>query len=265
MTSISLPGDFLAVALAVALLGLRHGFDADHLAAIDGMTYHNAIERPDLARSCGALFSLGHGIAVIAMALAVSLLASTWQPPLWLVAVGSWSSVVVLVSLGALNVATVFQTPHGELSRVKGWRSGAFARLLRVGHPLSVMAVGTLFAVSFDTFSEAVLFAMTATHFAGWRSALALGLLFTFGMLLCDGVNGYWISKLIQRSHRSARIASRTMAIAVAGISLGTAGLALATLLMPAAVGWAEGKELWFGSAILAVVGIGFLVGQRLA
>jgi high-affinity nickel-transport protein len=122
-----------------------------------------------------------------------------------------------------------------------------------------------LFAISFDTLSLAVLFAVTARNFAGWPSALALGLLFTFGMLLCDGVNGYWISRLILRSQRSSRVASRTMAIAVAGISVSTATLALATLLMPAAVGWTEGRELWFGSAIVALVGVGFLVGQRLA
>ena len=265
MTQLALPGDFLAIALAVTLLGLRHGFDADHLAAIDGMTYHNAHRRPALARACGALFSMGHGVVVVAVALAVSLLAGTWHPPTWLATVGAASSIVVLVGLGTLNLASVFRTPRCELARVRGWRSSAFARLLRAGDPVSVLAVGSLFAISFDTLSLAVLFAVTARNFAGWPSALALALLFTFGMLLCDGVNGYWISRLILRSQRSSRVASRTMAIAVAGISLSTATLALATLLMPAAVGWTEGRELWFGSAIVALVGVGFLVGQRLA
>jgi nickel/cobalt transporter (NiCoT) family protein len=265
MTALALPGDFLAVAMAVTLLGVRHGFDPDHLAAIEGMTYQNASRRPALARACGALFSIGHGAVVIAVAVAASVLARAWQPPLWLAAVGSWTSIVVLTALGALNVAAVFRTPRGEVTRLKGWRSGAFAGLLRAGHPLSVMAVGTLFAISFDTFGQAVLFAMTATQFAGWRSALALGLLFTFGMLLCDGINGYCVSKLILRSNRNARIASRTMALAVAGVSLGTAALALATLLTPGSVAWAEGKELWLGSAILALAGLGFVVGQRLA
>ena len=265
MTPLALPGEFLAIALAVMLLGLRHGFDADHLAAIDGMTYHNVQHRPALARACGALFSMGHGAVVVAVALAVSLLAGTWHPPAWLAAVGAGSSIAVLVALGVLNLASVFRTPRGELVRVRGWRSSGFARLLRAGDPVSVMAVGSLFAISFDTLSLAVLFAMTARQFAGWPSALALGLLFTFGMLLCDGVNGYWISRLIQSSHRSSRVAARTMAVAVAGISLGTAALALAALLMPAAVGWTEGKELWFGSAIVALVGLGFVVGRRLA
>jgi hypothetical protein len=84
-------------------------------------------------------------------------------------------------------------------------------------------------------------------------------------MLICDGVNGCWISHLILRSHRSARVASRTMALVVAGISLGTAALALAILLMPAAATWAEGKELCFGGAVLALAAVGFVVGQRLS
>src|SRR5664279_3867723 len=184
MTAIPLPPDFLGVALAVSLLGIRHGFDADHLAAIDALTYHNAKPRPALARLCGALFSMGHGIVVIAVAVGVALLARAWHPPLWLEATGSWISIVVLVLLGAINIAAVFRTRDGEVVQIKGWRSGAFAKLLRAGHPLSIMAVGTLFALSFDTLSQAALFAMTAAQFGGWRSALTLGLLFTFGMLI---------------------------------------------------------------------------------
>ena len=265
MIATPLPPDFLGVALAVSLLGIRHGFDADHLAAIDALTYHNAKPRPALARLCGALFSMGHGIVVIAVAVGVALLARAWHPPLWLEATGSWISIVVLVLLGAINIAAVFRTRDGEVVQIKGWRSGAFAKLLRAGHPLSIMAVGTLFALSFDTLSQAALFSMTAAQFGGWHSALTLGLLFTFGMLITDGLNGYLISRLIRRSDRTAQVASRTMALAVAGVSLLTAALVLTTLLLPAAGAWADGKELWFGAAVVAVVGLSFIVGQRLA
>jgi high-affinity nickel-transport protein len=265
MNAPALPTDFLGVSLVVLLLGMRHGFDADHLAAIDGMTCHNHKVRPGLARYCGALFSLGHGAVVVVVALSVSLLTETWHPPAWLEATGSWISIVVLALLGGLNIAAVFSTPGGELTRLRGWRSGVFGELLRAGNPLTVMAVGTLFALSFDTFSQAALFAMTALQFGGWHSALLLGLLFTFGMLLTDGANGYWISRLIRRSDRTAQVASRVMALAVAGVSLLTAALVLATLLVPAADAWAQGKELWFGSGIVAVLLGSFLVGQRLA
>ncbi|MDQ2735087.1 MAG: nickel transporter [Pseudomonadota bacterium] len=264
MNPSAMPGDFLGVAFVVLLLGIRHGFDADHLAAIDGMTYHNDRVRPGLARICGVLFSLGHGLVVVTVALGVSVLAQTWRTPLWLEALGSWISIIVLVLLGGVNIAAVFRTPDDELTHLKGWRSGVFARLLRADSPLTVMAVGTLFALSFDTVSQAALFAVTATQFGGWQSALVLALLFTTGMLMTDGANGYWISRLIRRSDRSARVASRVMALAVAGVSLMTAALVLATLLVPAADSWAQGKELWFGTGIVAVLFASFMLGQRL-
>ena len=47
----------------------RHGFDADHLATIDGLTRYNARANPRLARMAGALFSLGHGVVVLLVAL----------------------------------------------------------------------------------------------------------------------------------------------------------------------------------------------------
>jgi len=81
MNSLDLARDFVGLAAIVLLLGLRHGFDADHLAAIDGLATHNAGRRPRLARVSGVLFSLGHGIVVIVVALAVSLLSGAWQTP----------------------------------------------------------------------------------------------------------------------------------------------------------------------------------------
>ena len=53
--------------LGVALvLGLKHGLDADHLAAIDGLSrLHAASGRPRLARCSGLLFAIGHGALVL--------------------------------------------------------------------------------------------------------------------------------------------------------------------------------------------------------
>jgi high-affinity nickel-transport protein len=265
MSSTDLARDFLGLAAVVLLLGLRHGFDADHLAAIDGLACHNAARRPRLARLCGALFSLGHGLVVVVVALVVSLLAQSWQAPPWLDWAGVWVSVVVLTLLALVNIAAVLRTPGHEVARVMGWRSGVLACLLRADHPATVLGVGAVFALSFDAISQAALFAMTAAAYGGWRQALLLGLLFTAGMLLTDGVNGWLIWRLIHHSERTARVASRTVALAVSGVGLLTAGLALATRSAPEAQLWAEGKELWFGAAVVAIVLASFVVGQRLA
>jgi high-affinity nickel-transport protein len=265
MNSVDLARDFLGLVAIVLMLGLRHGFDPDHLAAIDGLATHNARRRPRLARLSGVLFSLGHGIVVIVVALVVSLLSRAWQTPQWLDSMGMWVSVGVLTLLAYVNIAAVVKTPNHEVARLIGWRSGLFARLLRAGQPLTMLGVGAMFALSFDTISQAALFAMTAAAYGGWRPALLLGLVFTAGMLLTDGVNGWLIWRLVHRSERSARVVSRTVALAVSGVGLLTAGLALATRFVPAAQLWADGKQLWFGGAVVAIVLASFLVGQRLA
>jgi high-affinity nickel-transport protein len=265
MNSGHLPREFLGLAAVVLLLGLRHGFDADHLAAIDGMATHNAVQRPRLARLSGVLFSLGHGLVVVAVALGVSLLNQAWQAPQWLDSMGMWVSVCVLTLLALVNIAGVVKAPGHEVARLGGWRSGMFARLLRAGHPLTMLGVGAMFALSFDTISQAALFAMTAAAYGGWRPALLLGLLFTAGMLLTDGINGWLIWRLMHHSERTACVASRTVALAVSGVGLLTAGLALATRFVPAAQHWVEGKELWVGGVVVAIVLTSFLLGQRLA
>jgi nickel/cobalt transporter (NiCoT) family protein len=259
------PSDFIALALVVLLLGVKHGFDADHLAAIDGITRYNARARPRLARWAGALFSLGHGVVVMAVAIGVSLLAQQWQPPEWLGLTGSWISISVLTLLAAINIRSAWTTPAGQTAALVGLRSSAFARLLRVGRAPMVMAVGTLFALSFDTVSQAALFAVTATRYGGWGPAALLAGLFIVGMILTDGLNGWWISRLIRRSDQAAEIASRTMALAVSAVALLTAALGVGKLLWQGFDGWSDGKELWFGAAVVMLILASYGLGQRLA
>lgn len=265
MNPTDLPRDFASLALVILLLGMKHGFDADHLAAIDGLTRFNAQARPRLARAAGVLFSLGHGLVVASVAVGVSALSQTWRAPQWLEAFGAWVSIGLLTLLALLNIVAVMRTPQHEMTHLKGWRSGMFSRLLHAGSPAMVMGVGTLFALSFDTVSQAALFALTASQFGGWRPALLLALLFILGMLVIDGVNGLWIARLIRRSDRTARVASRVMALAISGVSLLTAGLTFASRTLPDVDTWAQGKELWFGAAVLAIVGVSFALGQQLA
>jgi len=263
--SADMPLDFAGVAIVVLMLGIKHGLDADHLAAINGLTCFNANARPRLAQLAGVLFSLGHGIVVITVALGVSTVAQAWRVPSWLESFGAWVSISVLTLLALMNIASVLRTPRHEATSLIGWRSGVFAPLLRAGSPLMVMGVGTLFALSFDTVSQATLFAVTATQFGGWQPALLLALLFIGGMLLTDGVNGWWIARLIRHSDETARIASRVMALAVSSVSLLTAALGVATQTLPLVDAWAENKALWVGAAIVALVTVSCLLGQQLA
>lgn len=257
-----LPTEWTALAALVFLLGLKHGFDADHLATIDGLTRFNARVRRPWARYCGALFSLGHGLVVIAIALGVGLASARWDAPAWLEASGMWISLFFLTALGVLNLRAVLVTPPHEIVAPVGLKGRVLGRLNRAGHPLLVAVVGALFALSFDTVSQAALFAMTAAQFGGVQHALLLGLLFMLGMLVTDGVNGLWISRLIARADQLALIASRVMSVAVAGVSLLVAAFGVAKMTLPAVDAWSDGRELAFGSIVVAVIAGSYLLAR---
>ena len=259
-----LPHDFVSLLLLVFALGMKHGFDADHLATIDGITRYNAARKPWLSRYAGTLFSLGHGAVVIVIALLVCALAGQWQTPQWLNASGAWISIGVLSLLAWLNLRAVFAAAPHEVVRPLGLRGRLFGRISRSGNPALVALIGALFAISFDTISQAALFALAATRYGGWEHALVLSLGFVAGMLLTDGINGLWIARLIRRADETALLASRVMALAVGGMSLLVASFGAAKLMLPTIDAWSEGKELVFGVAVLAVIGGSYLLAQRM-
>jgi high-affinity nickel-transport protein len=250
----TLPTDWGALAALVFLLGIKHGFDADHLATIDGLTRHGMRIGAPHARWSGALFSLGHGAIVIAIAILVGTASSTWQAPEWLQAAGVWISIFFLTLLGLLNLRAVLTAAPDEIVAPVGVKGRFFGRLVRTSSPFTVTAIGALFALSFDTISQAALFSLAAGQFGGVGHAVALG---------TDGLNGLWISRLIARADELARIASRVMSLAVAGVSLLVAAFATAKLVLPRLDAWSEGRELWFGAAVVAVV-LGGYVAARL-
>lgn len=261
----ALPSDPLTLALLVFVLGIKHGFDADHLATIDGLTRCNLVTRPRMARFCGSLFSLGHGGVVVAVAVAVSILSDEWTVPEWLEVSGAWISIGFLALLGVLNLGAVFASdPHTVVHPV-GLRGRWLVRLLNVDHPAGVALVGALFALSFDTVSQAALFAMAGVQAGGWVPAASLGLAFMAGMLIADGANGFWIARLIARADEVARLASRIMTLAVGAMSLIVAAYGLLRMSWPAAEAWGEGKELWLGAGLMAGILASFLAAVRVA
>lgn len=261
----TLPADWTSLAIVVFLLGMKHGFDADHLATIDGLTRVTRRARSPFAPYCGMLFSLGHGAIVIAIAALVGSASERWDTPSWLETSGVWISIFFLVLLGTLNLRAVMTAQPDEVVAPVGLKGRFLGRLARVRSPWMVMVVGALFALSFDTVSQAALFAATAVQFGGLRDALALGLLFLLGMLVTDGLNGLWISRLIERSDSLARVASRVMGLAVGSVSLLVAAFGAARLLAPAFEQWTEGRELAFGAGVCGVVLASFALGAWLA
>jgi len=261
----SLPNNWVALTALVFVLGLKHGLDADHLVAIDGLTRFNSRLRPRLARWCGAVFSLGHGAVVLTVALAIGIAAERWIVPGWVEDFGFVLSIGFLTVLGLLNLWAVLGTPADDLVQPIGVRGRLFARLTRASHPASIAMVGALFAVSFDTLSQAALFAVTANQFGGWEHAAILGLLFMLGMMLADGANGLWIASLLRGADARARIASRVLGLAIAALSLGVAAFAAAERFSESLAGWATGRELAVSLVVIAFVASASLVGFAVA
>jgi high-affinity nickel-transport protein len=134
-----------------------------------------------------------------------------------------------------------------------------FGRFAAVKSPLAIAGVGMLFALSFDTISQALLFAVLAAKFGAVSGTLMAALAFVAGMLAMDGLNGLVIAGLIRRADRTSRLASRVMTAAVAAVSFGVGALILVEVVSPAAAVWSEGSGLFVGMLVVATIGLGFL------
>lgn len=242
---------FSLLGLSLAL-GARHGLDADHVAAIDGLTRHNAAARPRLAAASGALFAIGHGSVVMAVAAFATGLRGAWSPPAWLEAAGAWTSITLLLLLGILNLraARAREGADADAGPV-GLKVQLLSRILRARHPASVAAVGAAFAVSFDTVSQTLLLAATAGTAGGTTLAMASCAMFVLGMVLVDGLGGLWAWSWFRRGSGRSRLVARRLAGLVGAMSIAMAALGVARLHPDAWQGWRESHELALTAALL--------------
>ena len=199
--------------------GLRHAFDADHLAAIDNST-RKLLAEGQRPLGVGFFFSLGHSSVVFALAtgLAVATQAvGAAVPALQSYGgyVGAGISGSFLLAIGILNVLVL----RDILGIARGLRAGRFdedelerrlldrgfmnrffigrlARLIRSSRHM--YPLGVLFGLGFDTASEIGLLALTAGIAGGhtpFLAIIALPLLFAAGMSLMDTADGIFMAK----------------------------------------------------------------------
>jgi nickel/cobalt transporter (NiCoT) family protein len=202
-------------------LGLRHAFDADHIAAIDNTTRKLMTEgkRP---MSVGFWFSLGHSSVVFIMvgllALGIRALAgaieddqSTLQQ-----VTGVWGTAVsgvFLVAIGLINLAALvgilkvfrkMRTGHyveAELEEQldkRGFMNRILGRVTKaVTKPWHMYPVGLLFGLGFDTVTEVGLLVVAGGAAASglpWWAILTLPVLFAAGMSLLDTIDGSFMN-----------------------------------------------------------------------
>lgn len=201
------------------MFGLRHAFDADHIAAIDD-TVRIMVQKGKRPLGVGFFFSLGHSTIVLGLSVAIALAAAVVTrdlPQLQKLGgvIGACVSGVFLWFIGILNlfvlldILKVWQQAktgahsHQHLEALLAKR-GLLSRLFRgrlqklMNHSWQMYPLGLLFGLGFDTASEVGLLAMTAAASAGSlpiSAVLSLPILFAAGMTLMDTTDGVLMTR----------------------------------------------------------------------
>ncbi|WP_066896429.1 HoxN/HupN/NixA family nickel/cobalt transporter [Mycolicibacterium houstonense] len=204
------------------LLGVRHAFDADHIAVIDNTT-RKLVGEGTRSLSAGFWFSLGHSSVVFGLAFLLAMGVRALVGPVQdegspmlqtLGLVGSLVAGTFLILIGltnlvaAVGIAKVFRAmrsgdfDEAELERQLQQR-GFLARLLgrvmrRVDKPWHLYPVGFLMGLGFDTATQVallVLAAGTAAFTLPWYAILVLPVLFAAGMSLFDSLDGIFMAR----------------------------------------------------------------------
>lgn len=200
-------------------LGLRHAFDADHIAAIDN-TVRKLIQLERNPNGVGFFFSLGHSTIVFLMALLLGL-SSKWAQAHMEVFqeiggyIGATVSGLFLILTAVFNAVVlvdmirVFRTMKGHLGEYddaffdevldsRGFVYRIFGRIFAfVSKSWHVYLVGLLFGLGFDTATEVALLAMSAGATQSdipLYGTLCLPILFAAGMNLMDTTDSVMMS-----------------------------------------------------------------------
>ncbi len=249
-------GSGLSGLALVGLMGLRHGFDADHIAVVDGLTRSRSVERSAwAARWVGLQFAAGHSAVILLAALL--LYHQSAALPAWLDGLGRVISSVFLLVVGASSAQ---QAWHGRGRAAH--RASLSGMLLRLtGRHLHPALVGMAFALSFDALAQALFFASQGSSPSGLCQVVALAGVFGAGMVVSDALNGALLGWASAQGDAWSRRMGRAFSAAVALLALGTAAWGLARVVSP----WADaawgGIEPWLGPlALLLAVGAGVLL-----
>jgi high-affinity nickel-transport protein len=193
----------LSSAFTVFALGLRHGADPDHLAAIDNMTRNSAQRQPLLSRFIGTLFAGGHTVMVLAIAALVGFIGMRFREQSQAIeTAGTWISIVVLLLLAALNLR---QLANAQTDRVAGAKTRLLPAFLRDATSAWVaVPVGLLFGFGFETSSQIAAYAVVFGAEAGLFGALAVGSMFCVGMVCTDTLDSLLVHRLV--SYRAGRL-----------------------------------------------------------
>ncbi len=206
--------EMLGACLLAYSFGLRHAFDADHIAAIDNVT-RKMMQEGRRPISVGFFFSLGHSMVVILLAVGIAITAAAIKDHFDDLkdlggVVGTLVSALFLFAIAGANILVLrgvwraFRTVRrggglveddlDMLLANRGLLARLFKRLFRlIEHSWQMFPLGFLFGLGFDTATEVGLLGISAAEAAKgvsiW-SILVFPVLFTAGMSLVDSTDG---------------------------------------------------------------------------
>jgi high-affinity nickel-transport protein len=274
----------VGVGLTAYMLGVRHAFDADHIASIDNTTRKLVGEgKPSV--SAGFWFSLGHSSVVFAASLllvaGVRSVAGVVQDEnnqigQTLGLVGTLVAGTFLLLIGLMNLGAAV----GILRIFRRMRTGAYdeaelehhlhnrgflARLLsrvtrRVSKAWHLYPVGLLMGLGFDTATQVALLVLAAGSAAfvlPWYAILVLPVLFAAGMSLFDTADGILMSRAYGWAFlKPIRKVFYNLTITVLSVTVALViGLLVLTALLVDRLDLQAGPLVWIASLDLEFVG----------
>jgi high-affinity nickel-transport protein len=211
----------IGIGITAYTLGMRHAFDADHIAAIDNTTRKLMADgkRP---LSVGFWFSLGHSSIVFLLAFGLSLGIKAFVGPVqndnsslhhYTGLIGTSISGTFLYIIAIVNIIILV----GIVKVFRDMRRGVYDeetleehlanrglmnRILRpimksITKPGQMYGVGLLFGLGFDTATEVALLVLASAGAASglpWYAILCLPVLFAAGMCLFDTIDGTFMN-----------------------------------------------------------------------
>src|SRR5271166_3130554 len=196
----------LGTAFLAYTFGLRHAFDADHIAAIDNVT-RKLMQDGERPVAVGLFFSLGHSTIVVLLTVAIAVTATALQTRFDAFksvggVVGTLVSAAFLLCIAFANILVLMSVYRTFQAVKKGGKfveedlylmlaqRGLFGRLFRrffrlIERSWQTYPLGVLFGLGFDTATEVGLLGIAATQASQglsiW-SILVFPALFTAGM-----------------------------------------------------------------------------------
>ena len=237
----------LGTAMLAYSFGLRHAFDADHIAAIDNVT-RKLMQEGKRPLGVGLFFSLGHSTIVVGLSVAIAVTTTALQTRFDAFrsvggVIGTIVSALFLFAIGFANILVLISIYRTFRTVKNGGRfveedldlalanRGLLGRLFRrffkvIERSWQMYPLGILFGLGFDTATEVGLLGISASQASQglsiW-SILVFPALFTAGMTLVDttdsilmlGAYGWAFMKPIRKLYYNLTITAVSVVVAV--------------------------------------------------